>query len=184
MHLKLQKIRTYLELKENQISSLINISCYKYKRYEKGNLEITVESLFLLALLYNIPLDYLVYTKYSVDEIIEKGKLKELLQIPPYERLQILEKNLCLHSSYKNYSSSNYRVTRNISENCILNFSENLYTTRTNTKTEINTISNLLGISDSEYLRFEQGKSFPTSIQAIKIAEIFNLSIHKLFEKN
>ena len=36
MHQKIKGIRTSLGLSEKQVSEIINISCYKYKRFENN----------------------------------------------------------------------------------------------------------------------------------------------------
>ncbi len=81
MHSKIKEVRMQLGLSETQVSSLLNISSYKYRRYENGNLVLPVEILVLLSIMYDISIDLLVFDKYSFETILYKESIKKLLNI-------------------------------------------------------------------------------------------------------
>ena len=76
---RIKALREGTGLSETQISSLLNISSYKYKRVENGSLNLTVDVLVLLSIMYGVPMSFLTFDRYETDDIslnkfIEKYK--------------------------------------------------------------------------------------------------------------
>lgn len=182
MHRKIKEIRMGFGLSETQISSMLYISSYKYRRYESGSLVLTVEVLSILAIIYGVPLDYLVFDRFSVDLILEEIDKKGILSIPDNERIKVIVSNMCKYCTF-DCTSINYRVVKNILAQFLDNFSINLYTLRNLNSIEISQISDMLCISAEHYLDLESGNVWPTIYELIKIGSIFSLSINDLMIK-
>lgn len=60
MFQRIRDLREDNDLTQNQIATLLNISQSTYSRYEKGELEIPIQTLIKLANYYNTSIDYLV----------------------------------------------------------------------------------------------------------------------------
>lgn len=70
MNKKIKLIREKLNLSPKDISSLLNISSYKYSTYEKAGAEIPCEIILLLAKIYGILPDWLFYDYTTENEIL------------------------------------------------------------------------------------------------------------------
>ena len=91
MHNKIKAIRIHLGLTYTQVSSLINISSYKYKRYENGTIELSSDILILLSLMYGVSLDHLIFSKFTVNEILSSPSINCLKKLDLSKRLNSIE---------------------------------------------------------------------------------------------
>lgn len=181
MHSKIKEIRIRLGLSESQISSLLNISSYKYRRYEDGSLTISVEVLVLLSIMYDISIDLLVFEKFNMNMIFKEQSIIKLLNFSKKERIAILESNMCKYCTF-NCISINYRVVKNIIAQFMSKFSKRLYILRCSKAFEISEISALLHIDVEHYLDLESGEVWPTVYELIEIVSIYSKPINDIFE--
>lgn len=181
MHSKIKEIRMRLGLSEAQISSLLNISSYKYRRYENGTLTLSVEILVLLSIMYDISVDLLVFDRFSLDTIFKEASIKEILKLSEKERIDILEYNICKFCTFK-CSSVNYRVVKNILAHLLDKFSKNLYNLRRVKSFEVIEISSLLNVDIEYYQGLENGDMWPTVFELIEIVYAYSKSINEMFE--
>lgn len=184
MHNKIKALREALELKETDISSLLNISYYKYKNYENGSWEIPSNILLLLSIMYDIPMDYIMLSRYTLDDIISCQSIQRLSAIEKDRRTTELEKSVCNFCSYVcSYDciSVNFRTLKIILKKSLFIFSKNLYNIRQNKKYEINTVCQELAIEKKIYINYEKGLQLPDPYTLIKIANKFNVDIFSFF---
>ena len=78
MNNKIRKLRTLVDLTETQLSSLLNMSSYKYKRCENGTMDFPIEAVILLSIIFQVPIDYLLYNKYSIEDVIKNSNVSDL----------------------------------------------------------------------------------------------------------
>ena len=181
MHNKIKEIRMRLGLSESKISSLLNISSYKYRRFEDGSLTLTVEALVLLSIMYDIPIDLLVFDKFNTDLIFEETSIKNIIDFSEKERSSILESNLCKYCTF-NCTTINYRVVKNILITYQNKFSRNLYDWRYSRSLEISEISLELHTNVEHYLALESGAIWPSVYDLIGLSSLFSKSINEIFE--
>lgn len=182
MHNKIKEIRIHLGLTCTQVSSLINISSYKYKRYENGTIELSSDILILLSLMYDVSLDYLIFSKYTVDDILSLPSINSLNSLDLSTRLNSIENNLFAYCSF-DCSNINYRVIKNILINYTNIFSKNIYVLRTSRSVEISAIAAYLNISQEDYLLYEQNSILPKPLIIADIACFFKITIDQVFNK-
>lgn len=181
MHSKIKEIRMQLGLSEAQVSSLLNISSYKYRRYEDGSLTISVEVLVLLSIMYDISIDLLVFDKFNSDTIFKESTITEVLKLSVKERVAILESNMGKYCTF-NCVSINYRVVKNIVSQFLNKFSKNLHNLRCSQSFEISEVSSLLHVDVERYLGLESGSVWPTVYELIETASAFSKSINEILE--
>lgn len=179
MHQKIKGIRTSLGLSEKQVSEIINISCYKYKRFENNTIPIECETLILLSLMYNIPIDYIIYDKYSLYSILRLEVVENLKSLDIISLIRCMEFNLFSYSNYQ-FTEINYRVVKNILAFSKTTLSQNLYNLRTDALIEIREIASDLRIPEDQYLRLEQGKTLPKPLQLKAVADFFSTTIQNI----
>ncbi len=180
MNIKLRELRIYLKLSETQISSLLNISSYKYKRFEKGELPIPVEVILLLSIMYNIPFDYIIYDKYDISDLIKIFIKNNFLFQENATPTKILENNI-IHHPYSISTVINQKMIKAILCFYIENFSNNLIILRKNKNLEIQKIADKLSIDLEHYSALEKGVSWPNIFELLKIANSFNVHPQDLF---
>lgn len=181
MNNKIKKIRVDLGFSEAQISSLLNISCYKYKGMESGVIEITSEVLLLFSVILDIPVDYLICSKYSAKDVCDLPTLKKYKKIDELNKITLAEKNVCLCSPIKSEKAS-YRIIRSALNFIKTSFGQNLYILRTSKKVEVAEISNFLQVSPNDYILYEKGEILPSPSVLENISLYFNLSIDSLIK--
>lgn len=181
MHNKIKEIRLRMGLSEAQISSLLNISSYKYRRYEEGSLTVPVEVLVLLSIMYDISIDLLVFDKFSLDTILKDASITEMLKFSEKERIAMLESNMCTCCTFS-CISVNYRVVKNIISQILNKFSKNLHNLRCSKSFEISEISSLLHVDVDYYIDLESGDTWPTVYELIELVSIFSKSINEILE--
>jgi transcriptional regulator with XRE-family HTH domain len=180
MNIKLRELRVYLKLSETHISSLLNISSYKYKRFEKGELPVPVEIILLLSIMYNIPFDYIICDKYDVSDLIKIFIKNNFLFQENATPTKILENNI-IHHPYSIGTVINQKMIKAILCFYIENFSNNLIILRKNKNLEIQKIADKLSIDLEHYSALEKGVSWPNIFELLKIANSFNVHPQDLF---
>lgn len=180
MNIKLRELRVYLKLSETQISSFLNISSYKYKRFEKGELPVPVEIILLLSIMYNIPFDYIIYDKYDISDLIKTLIKNNTLSKESATPLKILENNILKHP-YSTGTVINQKMIKSILCFYIENFSNNLIILRKNKNLEIQKVADKLSIDLEHYSILEKGASWPNVFDVLKIAGYFNVRPQDLF---
>lgn len=180
MHNKLKEIRLHLGLTESQISSLLYISSYKYKRFEEGSLIITADVLILQSIMYDIPIDQLIFEKYSIDLILKSKSIKNVLAACKEDRISILKTNMCNYCP-SDYNSLNFRVIKNILNSFQKRFSKNLYNLRSSKSFGVLEISIYLNSNVDHYFSLENGKIWPSVHDLICISSLFSVSINSMF---
>lgn len=180
MNIKLRELRIYLKLTETQISSLLNISSYKYKRFEKGELPIPVETILLLSIMYNIPFDYIICDKYDISDLI-KTLIKNNSSLEENTTpVKIIENNI-IKNPYSTGTIINQKLIKSILCFYIENFSNNLIILRKNKNLEIQKIADKLSIDLEHYSALEKGVSWPSIFDIFKIANGFKVCPQDLF---
>lgn len=179
MHSKIKEIRMRLGLSETQISSLLNISSYKYRRYENGSLTISVEVLILLSIMYDISIDLFVFDRISVNLIFEEKSIKKILQFSEEKRVLILESNMCKYCAYS-CNSINYRVVKNMLAKSLSEFSKKLQYLRCSQLLEISEISALLKLNVEYYMNLERGKIWPSVYDLVGLSTVFMKPVNEL----
>lgn len=179
MHSKIKEIRIRLGLSEAQISSLLNISSYKYRRYENGSLSLTAEVLVLLSIMYNIPIDLLAFDRFSMALIFKEVSMIELLQLSEEERISVLEANMCKYCAFK-CNVINYRVVKNILSGFLKNFAMNLQKLRCSRLFEISELASLLQSSVEYYVNLESGKIWPSVYDLVELSSFFAKTINEI----
>lgn len=179
MHGKIKEIRMRLGISEAQISSLLNISSYKYRRYENGSLIITSEVMILLSIMYDISIDLLIFDKFSVEAIFKEASINKILQFSEEQRVSVLESNMCKYCSQK-YNVINYRVVKNILSKFLNKFAINLQQLRCSRLMEISEISSLLQSSVEYYVNLESGKIWPSVYDLVELSLVFTKSVNEI----
>lgn len=180
MNIKLRELRIYLKLTETQISSLLNISSYKYKRFEKGELPIPVEVILLLSIMYNIPFDYIICDKYDISDLI-KTLIKNNSSLEENTTpVKIIESNV-IKNPYSTGTIINQKMIKSILCFYIENFSNNLIILRKNKNLEIQKVADKLSIDLEHYSALEKGVSWPSIFDIFRIASVFNVRPQDLF---
>ena len=179
MHNKIKELRIHAGLSEVQISSLLNISSYKYKRYESGSLLIDVDILILLSIMYDISIDLLVFDKFSVDIIFEDEAIKGLVQLTQEEKIRFLESNMCRYCAF-DCNTVNYRVVKNILAGFINNFSKNLQKLRRSQMLEVSELALAIQVNVEYYTSLESGRVWPSAFDLLQLSVFFSKSANEL----
>lgn len=179
MHNKIKELRMYIGLSEVQISTLLNISSYKYKRYEKGSLLVSVDVLILLSIMYDISVDLLIFDKYIAETICKEESINNLLNFSQKERILILESNMCRHCTF-DCSTVNYRVVKNILAGFINTFSKNLQKLRRSHMLEVSELALAIQVNVEYYASLESGKVWPSAFDLLKLSVFFSKSANEL----
>ena len=180
MNIKLRELRIYLKLTETQISSLLNISSYKYRRFENGELPIPVEIILLLSIMYKIPFDYIIYDKYNVSDLI-KALIKNNSSLKgTMTPIKILENNIIEHT-YSTGMVINQKMLKGILVFYITNFSNNLFSLRNSKELEMQNVADKLNIDLEYYSTLERGSNWPNLFVLLEIASFYNIQPLDLF---
>ncbi|WP_079579448.1 helix-turn-helix domain-containing protein [Ligilactobacillus acidipiscis] len=60
MYRRIRNLREDLDISQERVANLLNVTQATYSRYENGTLQIPLDSLIKLALFYNTSTDYLL----------------------------------------------------------------------------------------------------------------------------
>ena len=179
MNNKIKEVRLALELTEPEVSSLLNISSYKYKRFESNLFDIDTESLLLLSVAYGISMDYLISDLYTIEDIFRLQSMTELCKIKE-KVLEKIDLNLC--KAYNmNIEKSSYRTRRILVKKATIVFSKNLSKNRRENKMTVAEVAKRIGTDEKSYLCFENAKSVPIPMQLLLLSEIFKVTIQDFF---
>lgn len=110
MNQKIKFIRKKLHLTEKEISSLLNISSYKYSFFEKKEVDIPCEILLLLSKIYGININLLVYAFFDKQELLYELERQGLTTNNRTDTLQKLNVNLFSNKNTK----TTYRSVKKI----------------------------------------------------------------------
>lgn len=176
---RIKELREVTGLSETQISSLLNISSYKYKRLENGSLNLTADVLVLLSIMYGVPIDFLIFDRYDTDNFSLNYLIEKIENRPEIEVISILASNMCQYCTFE-CSSVNYRVVKNILSRTIKSFSENLYNLRCKKSLELFDICSKLQIDIKHYVTLEEGKVWPTLYELENLALIYSKPIDEI----
>ena len=181
MYRKIRELRMVANLTETQVSNLLNISSYKYRRCEAGEINFASETIILLSLVFQVSLDFLLRDKYSVEDVLNNSNIKSLSLKKPKDIIDEFEKNICTECPYGCIKTS-YRVIKRVIQNKQEFFSKNLKKIRCDKLLEIEDISDDLGISKELYQNIETAQCLPDVTLIIKLANYFTISIDSLFK--
>lgn len=179
MNVKLKRLREQLNLSESQISSLLNISSYKYRRFENNSMMPTCGEIVLLSIMYDIPIDYLILDSFNVNNILDLPQVVRLTGLPIYEILQNMESNLCAYC-LRRCHHINYRYIKQILNRMKTIMGANLYDLRVEQGLSVFELSEQLNLSVESYSAFEEGKSFPSVSDLVMISMFFNIPIQQI----
>lgn len=179
MNNKIKEIRVKLGLSETQISSVLYISSYKYRRYEKDPFIISVEVLVLLSIMYDIPIDLLVFDKFSSEVIFKETSMKKILKLSENERFAILKSNMCKYSTFS-CASISYRVVNNILARVLKRFSRNLQVLRYSKLWGIPEIASTLQFDVEYYINLESGEIWPSVYDLVELSSVFDKSVNEI----
>lgn len=174
MNQKIKVLREKLCLTEKDVSSLLNISTYKYSYFENNEVEIPLEILVLLSKIYGINIDLLLYDVYSSQELIYELELNNFTNCNKADILDKLNFNLLSNQSTKTTYHSIRKVKLVFQNNIIHN---------------IKKLLNLSGLSQQEFsilCEIENnsldsvlsGKKFIKTSELIKISKYFKIPIN------
>lgn len=176
---KIKAIRELLGLSETQVSNIIFMNSYKYRKSEINAAYLSMEKLLLLSIAYKIPLDKLILEKYSTDIVLRNDYLKNLNDFDKNEIETILKDNLCSYFVPKR-KKFNYTTIDLLLRNARKLFATRLKNIRQEKQLELQTIVNLSELSISEYRNFESGFSFPNPDQIVRLSEVLEVNITEL----
>lgn len=179
MHNKIKTLREYVKLSESEFSKITNISSYKYRRFESGTLTIPTEYMIIVSCAYDLSMDYLVFDKYSVEQVLQSNEIKGLVVDDKNMVVNQLERNICKHSS-SCYDKPNYRVIKNILDAKIKNCSKNFREFRYELNMDTTEMALKLNMPDNSYIAIEQGKIFPEIIQLSNASRLFRVPIDNI----
>lgn len=180
VHNKIRKLRISVNLTETEISNLLNISSYKYRRYESGEINITSETVVLLSIIFQVPLDFFLYDKYSIEDVINKSFVKRLDIREHEDIITNLEQNLCRACPYE-CTKISYRVIKRVIQKKQNIFSENIKNIRCEKLLEIEDVSKALRIPKELYLNIEKSQCFPDISLLVELANYLSVPIDSLF---
>lgn len=176
---KIKAIRELLGLSETQVSKIIYMNSYKYRKCEINAAYISIEKLLLLSIAYKIPLDKLVLENYSTETILKNDYLKNLNNFEKNQIETMLKDNLCSYFVPKR-KKFNYTTIDLLLRNERKSFATRLKNIRQEKQLELQTIVNRSELSISEYRNFESGFSFPNPEQLVRLSEILEVNITEL----
>ena len=177
MNQKIRFIREILQLSKKEISSLLNISSYKYSSFENNETTIPCEILLLLSKIYCFDIDLLLDTIYDETIIICELNKHELININnKSELLDRLKSNL--------FSNPQIKMTYHSIKKVKLTFQKNIIN-------NIKILMNKYGLRQEEladYCDIDRyslsfilsEKKFINTIELIKISTCFNTSIDSI----
>lgn len=181
MNNKIRKLRTLVGLTETQLSNLLNMSSYKYIRCEIGTIDFPTESVVLLSIIFQVPIDYLLYNKYSIEDVIKSSNVSDLKLKSKQDILRDFQDNICRTCSCS-FSKISYKVIRQVIIDKQKNFSENLaIICNEQNLNELDLIANLK-ISDELYKNIKSAKYLPDINLLIKFSEYLGVSLKNLFD--
>jgi transcriptional regulator with XRE-family HTH domain len=176
---KIKAVRELLDLTETQISNIIYMNSYKYKKCEINEAYLSIENVLLLSIAYKIPLSELIHTQYTVEDILRNDYLNYLKEFKKKDIEVILKDNLCSYFVPPK-KKLNYTTIDLLLRNERKSFATRLKNIRQEKQLELQTIVNLSELTISEYRNFESGFSFPNPDQLVRLSKILEVSLIEL----
>lgn len=180
MNQKIKLLRETLGLTEKEISSLLNISSYKYVSLEKVGTDIPCEIILLLSRLYNVDVELLINSSFNNEDLMSEISSENFHELPKDELFDVLKSNL-LGEYTKTLS---YRAVKKIKDNIQLNIIKNLLSIMRENNLSKQEFSNVLEINVEKLDSLFTKKRFIDVDELIIISEKFNVLISDVvFEK-
>lgn len=176
---KIKSIREILEIPETQISNIIYVSSYRYKRSEIDDAYITTEMLILLSIAYKIPFEKLLLDKYSVEEILSEESLNNFKKLEKEQIEFALKHNICSYNS-KIRKKANSSTIDMIIKNERAGFHNNLKHIREEHNYNFSQMAKILEIETEEYINLETRATLPNPTQLKSFLKKLNISVSDL----
>ncbi len=178
---KIKSIREFIGLSEMQVSNIIYMNSYKYKRCEINEAYLSIEKSLLLSIAYKIPLDELILEKYSTEDILKNDYLNHLKDLDKKCIEAILKDNLCSYFIPKR-KKFNYTTIDLILRNERKLLGIKLKKIRQEKQLDIQMVANMSELEILEYRNFESGFSFPNPVQLVRLTEVLETSINDIIK--
>lgn len=176
---KIKAVRELLGITEIQVSNMICVNSYKYKRCERDVNYISSEMLILLSIIYKVPFEMFLLEKYTVEDILESEYLNSLKGLDRKQIESALKDNLCRYF-LKKRKKANYTTINMILQNERKKFAANLKDIRGLKQLAIINISSAMELSDALYKTFESASVLPDPSQLICLINYLNIAINSL----
>lgn len=164
--------RETLCLSPNDISSLLNISSYKYSFFEKHSTDIPCDILLLLSKIYGLDPDLFILNKYSTHDILFIFEQQDFLS-----NSEIVFKKLCSNLLQNDRTNLTYHSIKNVKkclQENIINFIKTFIKFHNLSLYEFTSVCNIHKQSLSSIL--SKGKFIETN-ELIKISNYTQTSI-------
>lgn len=176
---KIKAIRLLLGITETQVSNIIFMNSYKYKRSEKDIAYLSTENLVLLSLIYKVPLEKILFTEYSVEDIVNDEYLNSLKGLEKEQIEVVLKDNLSSYFVSKRNKTNSTTVDLIIKNERKI-FRENLKRLRESRELDVPQMAELLGIDTVEYSRLENSSSLPKPYQLMEFIKKLEIQLTDL----
>ena len=181
MNKKIKYLREYYGLHESDISNLIFMNCYKYKRCEAGSMSFSSEEILLLSILFNVPYDYIVLDKYTINDI--NLRITQVIIPENFNIIQVMRSNL------SNIAKINTdKINYSLKEKCVSVSKDRLGKTlnniRMNKQLESFEVAHIIGICPSVYMQIEQGRYMPDILTLCMLSSLYNCTIDSLLKES
>ncbi len=173
MNQKIKFLRETLGLTENEISSFLNISSYKYTSFEKTAADIPCDILILLSKIYGINIELLIDSKFDNQDLLSELKSQGI--IGEKNILEKLKQNL-LQDNIKLTYRSVKKIKTNYQDN-IIHFLKKLIYDSGKSVIEFSKYVNMNSQSLNSIL---QKKRFIELNELISISEKFKISVNDI----
>lgn len=161
---KIKAVRELLGISEAQVSNIIFVNSYKYKRSEGDIAYLTTEMLILLSIIYRVPFEKFLLDEYTIEDIINSDYLISLKGLGKDQIEIILKDNLCLYFPKKRKKANSTTIDL-INKNERTGFRNNLKSIRENHNFEASQMAEILEIETEEYVGLETRSVLPNPTQ-------------------
>lgn len=179
---KVKRLRTHLNISPAEMSSYINMSCYKYKKIECGDIPLPFEKLIIISGIFNIKMDWLVFDKYRIEDILSSDCIREFTSLNNKHQVMELFRSNLLDCNNLSDTKSYYCLIRNYLKLMSKTVSSSLFYFRTSRNLSIFDMAALLCISTTEYNSLESGILWPSTEQIVIVSNELSISIECLLK--
>lgn len=176
---KIKAIRMLLGITEAQVSNMIFMNSYKYKRSESDVAYLSTENLILLSVIYKVPFEKFLFAKYSIEDLVNNEYLNSIKDLEKEQIEVILKNNLCSYFTPKRTKANSTTIDL-IIKNEREKFRDNLKSIRERRRWNIYQMADLLGVDTMEYLSLENSSTMPKPVQLMELVEKLNISLSDL----
>lgn len=176
---KIKAVRELLGISETQVSNIIYVNSYKYKRSEGDVAYLTTEMLILLSIIYRVPFEKFLLDEYTVDDIISDKYLNSLKGLGKDQIEIILKDNLCLYFPKKRKKANSTTIDL-IKKNERTGFHNSLKFIRENLNYEVSQMAKILEIETEEYIGLETRSILPNPTQLKEFLIKLNIKVSDL----